>query len=68
MGERMIVEIGADPASLAREAEKQAHLDKARGKEDMIRQLRERAATFDAANKDYIIDLNDLRLVEVEEE
>jgi hypothetical protein len=67
LGERMLAETGTDPASLVRDTEEQEEQEETRDRGDIIQQLRERAATFEAVNKDYIIDLNNWQLVELGE-
>jgi hypothetical protein len=67
LGERMLAETGIDAALLEPEREKQGEEKEPRDREDVIRQLREQVAAFEAASKDYIIDLNEWRLVELEE-
>lgn len=66
MGNRMLSETGTDPASLVQDAAEQEEQEKTRDQDEMIRQLREDVATLEATGRDYIIDLKNWRLVELE--
>ena len=67
LGARMLAETGTDPASLEQERKEQETQEETRDREEAIRQFREGVAAFEAANKDYIIDLKNWRLVELQE-
>lgn len=66
-GARMLAEIGTDPAALELDMEEQEEEKETGDLEQTTRQLRESAAAFEAANSDYVIDLYNLRLVELNE-
>jgi len=67
LGARMLAETGTDPASLEPDKEEQEEQEDIRDREEVIQQLREGIAAFEAANRDYIIDLNNWQLVELPE-
>ena len=63
LGERVLAETGLNPASLVQDERKE---DTSEG-EKAFQQFRKEVAAFEATNRDYIIDLTNWRLVELEE-
>jgi hypothetical protein len=67
LGARMLADACTDPAALEPDKEEQQEREDLTDRDEDIQQLREGIAVFEAANRDYIIDLHDRQLVELPE-